>query len=148
MNPSVLSALVWSALGFGLGWLSCRIAMKTGTTEAKRSGNVSRRRIAYEVTQSLVGVLILVMVVVSGVQYYRNTSCQRAYNEVVAQSLSARSEAQRVEAQAQVELLTATLSGDNAALARETREYIAAIQELESVRSSSPLPESPNCGGR
>jgi hypothetical protein len=98
-----------------------------------------------DIVKAVIGVLLLLMVLGSGIRYYKTTTCQTNYNKSVSLSLAQRSEAQKQEGQAQIELLTASLGSDREAAARETREYIAAIQELERVRAASPIPAPPDC---
>lgn len=99
-----------------------------------------------DVLRVVVGVLLLLLVALSGYRYYVATECQTDYNLVVAEALNQRSDAQRLEGEAQIALLTASLGPDRAAAARATRDYIEAIAELERVRASNPLPPPPDCG--
>ncbi|MFA7264898.1 MAG: hypothetical protein WC054_01060 [Candidatus Nanopelagicales bacterium] len=146
MAPSLYSALLWSGGGFVLGWATCWLAIRSAQADATTTGGKRVRATKFELFRSFVGLAILILVVLSGISYYRTTSCQITYNKAVSQALTDRSEAQRVETQAQVELLTATLAGDREAAARETQKYISAIRELERVRAAAPLPPPPNCG--
>jgi hypothetical protein len=142
----LLEGLVWSLAGFLGGFSLCWFVLRSASTNAVEGAVSSTTRSRRpEIIRAIIGVLILVMVVVSGIRYYQHTNCQTEYNRAVSAALSQRSEAQSQEGQAQVELLTATLSGDSEAIRRETREYIEAITELERARLASPLPPPPDC---
>lgn len=99
-----------------------------------------------DVVRTFLGILILLMLMVVGINYYRTTSCQTAYNEAVAEALSARSEYQEREAEAQIKLLTTSLAGDRAATRVATDEYMQALRDLIRVRDQHPVPPPPDCG--
>jgi hypothetical protein len=144
----LLSALLWSVAGFVIGFFTCWFIFKTPRqrqSEAKTVKNTLKAR--PEVKRALLGLAILLMLVLSSVNYYRVINCQTDYNKAIAAALNLRSEAQRDEGKAQIELLTASLSGDRARALQETHEYIDAISRLEQVRASNPLPDPPDCGG-
>ena len=145
MSVQVYDAVVWSAAGFALGWITCWFILRAEYLEARRGGGRSMAS-RTEAARAAIGVLILVLVLLTGIRYYQVTSCQTEYNKEVAESLFQRAEAQRREGVAQIELLTASLSDNEEAARQETREYIEAIAELERVRASSPIPVAPDCG--
>lgn len=150
MTVQLHEAFAWSVAGFVLGgvvgllismcWSNC----KAVCLKEKKMPLFNRSE--WDWTRVVLGLVILFLITISGVRYYQTTSCQTRYNEAVTAALSSRSEAQRVQTLAQIELLEASLSGDREAAIRETREYIEANQELERVRALSPYPPSPNCG--
>ncbi len=143
----LLNALAWSGGGFAMGFLTCWIGVRAAIAESKRTGGSTKvKSNRLEVARSAIGVLILLMLLLSGVRYYQSTSCQTEYNREIAQSLSDRSEAQGKEGLAQIDLLTASLGTDREAARKATEDYIEAIAELERVRAASPVPPPPNCG--
>lgn len=141
----LFEGLVWSAAGFVVGFSLCWLVMRSVAINTMEGAVSFRRSRRFEVLRVVIGVMLLLMVVLSGIRYYQTTKCQQEYNRAVSESLTQRSEAQRQEGLAQIELLTASLSGDRDAAIRETHEYIAAVTELERVRAASPLPPPPNC---
>lgn len=143
----VVEALVWSFAGFVGGFCLCWVLMRSAYANAREGSVVSRREFRIELVRAVIGLMLLIMVVLSGVSYYHTTTCQTSYNASVAVALQDRSQAQGEQSRAQIELLQASISGDQVAALRETREYIAATAELERVRQQSPIPDQPNCGG-
>lgn len=146
MDALLYASIAWSVVGFVLGWVTCRAAVKVAEADAKRkrAGDMSKTS-RMDVVRAALGILILLLLLVSGYGYYKTTSCQTEYNRAVAEALFQRADAQRQESEAQIELLTATLSGNREAARRETNEYIAALHELERARSENPLPSPPDC---
>lgn len=148
MTTQLFASLAWSGAGFALGWLTCWFALRAAEADARRYGVTNVKKVArMDVVRAILGVVLLLLVIMTSFRYYTATSCQTEYNQVIAEALILRSDSQKQEGLAQIELLTASLSGDREAALRETREYIAAITELEHVRLRSPLPSPPDCGG-
>lgn len=99
-----------------------------------------------DVVRACLGVLLLLILLMSGISYYRTTSCQTAYNQDVSESLAARADYQAREAEAQIRLLTAQLSGNRDVARRATLEYIDALRDLARARDENPVPPPPDCG--
>lgn len=147
MTVELYAAIVSSCVGFLIGNIvGCFLSVRlTGEKADGRRGGKGMAFARPDWARLSLGLVILVLLLVSGIRYYEKTSCQTAYNEAVAEALFSRSEAQRVQTQAQIELLEASLSGNRDLAMRETREYIDANRELERVRVASPYPHSPDC---
>lgn len=142
----LFEGLVWSAAGFVGGFSLCWLVLKSAALNVVE-GTVPSRVSRFEVFRAILGVLILVLLTISGIQYYRTTSCQTDYNQAVAAALQLRADYQIREGQAQIDLLSATLSGDRASARMETERYIQAIRDLERVRDEHPVPSPPDCRG-
>jgi H+/Cl- antiporter ClcA len=147
MSSQLFSAIAWSVAGFVVGFFTCWACLRAARAERIREDHVKGTKGSRsDVYRAILGVAILLMVIFSGYRYYTATTCQTKYNEAVAEALAQRSEAQRAEGAAQIELLTASLSGDPVRGVQETRDYISAISALERVRAANPLPAPPDCG--
>lgn len=112
------------------------------------------------------GILILLLVVVSLVSFYRVTSCQAGYNVAVARSIAARSDQQGTQLQRQIDQLDAQLvlltpwDGDKNDIAAQRAEgerrgniYRASVEAnrdaliaVRDARQRNPLPDPETCG--
>lgn len=154
MSPDLIGGLLWSGggliVGYGLGYFSRRAAESDARDEAAgpaaRAGRIRRRGDRSELMRSVLGIVILILMLASTVRYYQVTTCQQDYLRAVQESLTARSEATGIEAQAQIALLTTPTGGDRAAAQAVVTRYVDALRELERVRQENPLPGPDSCG--
>jgi hypothetical protein len=97
--------------------------------------------------RTLIGVLLLTMMVLSAVLYYRAASsqtriveCQAQQNEALAQAINARAQANLDGDQAQREFLQAATPGiDPAAKTAAINRYLGALDKIDSTRAANPL---------
>jgi len=166
-------AVGWSVLGFTVGFTSCwlwmcsvRKAQRSSICEDCNSDDEGDGKPTVSGTRTLsgrtvIGLLILLLLVVSSVRYYQRTDCQTRYNEAVAVALAETSDARGKEtlaeankANAQAAWLRTLLNnpGDQRLgldatnnYLRTLDEHVAALQELERVRATHPMPAAANC---
>jgi hypothetical protein len=146
MSPDLIGGALWSLggliVGYGLGYFSRQAADGDPTAPQPPRRRASRT----EILRAVIGLVLLLLVLASTVRYYRVTSCQQGYLQAVQTSLTARSDAQGAEAEAQIELLTTPTGGDPTAGRVAVQRYVDALRELERVRRENPLPGPDSCG--
>jgi hypothetical protein len=123
MSEWLTSSALWSVLGFFAGY---------GVGSMGKRLNLNPR-----VIERLFGLILVVLTVLSFTAVYRFTSCQTQQNEGFRQALQARAHAQRVETDAQRQLLMDTLHGQFRA--ETIHRYLAALASLDRARDEHPL---------
>lgn len=144
----LFEGLAWSAFGFMIGFCLCWLLLRPANKNAKEASHMPRSSWwNTDKAQSVIGVVILIMLFVTGASYYHTSSCQTDYNQAVASSLNERSVYSGQQSMAQADLLQATLSDDPLKIQSATREYLTVLDQLEKVRAANPIPTAPDCSG-
>jgi hypothetical protein len=158
MMDRLLEASIWSLAGFVFGWTACLLAAHVVHPQSEKATGMN---LSFERVRLALGVLILVLVTVTGIQYYRVTSCQTHYNNQVADALAERAEAQRQETTASLEklrgqrdflnVITQTRDPEMSRLAtaqyaKSLDDQVQALEKLDRTRRANPIPSAPNCG--
>lgn len=144
----LLEGLLWSMGGLVVGYALCWVVIEAAMRTSEGHHMAHAHGVRLEVIRTFIGVCILLLLLVSSIKYYQSVSCQRDYNAALAEAFNYRSTAQKLESEAQIELLQSVGSPDGSGKRREAiSRYIEALQKLEQSRLSHPLPPPPDCGG-
>lgn len=144
----LISSIVWSltglAVGYGLGLFHASIQRKrdTMTSADPAPAAPSSSRIRWwqdhgSLARTITGVVLLLLVLATMLELYHVTSCQAAYNTVVARSIAARAEQTNAQLDRQVEQLDAQL-----VLLAEYPPGSADVQQVEAVRRAAAYREA------
>lgn len=153
----VISSLVWSLIGFAVGWLiaSMRTDVKTireavvhDDERQERERRIDTHRLSRWL--GLVAMLLAVATVVQGVAQQRRlndiSECQTEYNNDFAQSVQQRSALGDEDRNALQEMLLALYRQRDDSTEERLRtfeEWVATTQRNERERAEHPLPELP-----
>lgn len=146
MTLDLVPDLIYSALGFVLGWIAGRIGRDMAHHEPKPGWWPSVR--------TGLGILILLMTtytMVTGVlaasHDRRVAACQAEINLRTQQALAERSDAARVERASQRNLLLTIEPGTTPQRRSQAiRDYVESLDEADRQRDLAPYPTPTECG--
>lgn len=144
MNPQFVDGLVYSIAGFIVGYVTCagvRFLMESEHTWAVRWRHFGDR------IRTIFGILLLLLATLSLVGIYESNSCFRHALEARTHAQGINTQAQLEEIRAQIQLLTAPNPDRDPAISRANVDrYLEALYaqerslvELEAARAANPL---------